>query len=260
MALITNVNFQACKTELTDIQYLRQLFLEELNTQIRYNAVHERNWSDSYFLSVDGVNVGYGSVQGQELANRDTIFEFYVTPPYRKYSSALFGELLAISKPQFIECQSNDPLLSGLMFEFAENINSNVILFRDQFASSLSVPGACFRKRKEADRLFEHKHEPEGTYVVELNGDVVATGGFLLHYNKPFSDLYMEVIEDMRKRGIGSFLIQEIKKECYLAGRIPAARCNINNFASSATLLKAGLAISGFMLFGYVKKNIGSHF
>lgn len=257
MTLINNRNFQAFRTKLADIQYLRQLFLEELNTQIRYNAVHERGWSDSYFLSVDGINVGYGSVRGQELANRDTIFEFYVTPAYRIYSSALFRKLLTISKVEFIECQTNDPLLSAMMFEFSENINSNAILFSDKFASSLRVEDAVFKKKKDSDRLFEHKHEPEGTYVVELNGEVVATGGFLLHYNIPFSDLYMEVREDMRKKGIGSFLLQEVKKECYLAGRVPAARCNIDNFASRATLLKAGLTISGFMLFGNVKKNIG---
>lgn len=63
----------------------------------------------------------------------------------------------------------------------------------------------------------------------------------------------MEVEKDYRKKGLGSFLIQELKRQCYLTGRVPAARCNIDNVASRATLTKAGLKITGFMLLGQVK-------
>ena len=91
------------------------------------------------------------------------------------------------------------------------------------------------------------------TYVLEFNNEVVATGGFLLHYNMPFADLYMEVREDCRRKGFGSFLIQEIKKQCYLAGRVPAARTGLDNIASKATLIKAGFKIAGFMLSGTIK-------
>jgi GNAT superfamily N-acetyltransferase len=241
------------KTDLKNILYLRELFLTEFSTQIRYNAVHERGWSDSYLIIVDGKKVGYGSVHGQEIKDRDTIFEFYLIPAYRNHSSLLFKQLFAISQVRFIECQSNDPLLSGLLFEFSEKVTSDVILLADHVSTDLSMPGAIFRPKKDDDQLFEHRHEPEGAYVIELNEEIVASGGFLLHYNKPFSDLYMEVREDMRKKGIGSYLIQEIKKECYLAGRVPAARTSINNHASKATLLKAGLKVSGFMLLGYIK-------
>jgi GNAT superfamily N-acetyltransferase len=62
----------------------------------------------------------------------------------------------------------------------------------------------------------------------------------------------MEVREDCRRRGIGSFLLQQVKRECYLAGRIPAARTSIRNFASRACLSRAGLRVSGFMLTGEV--------
>lgn len=89
-------------------------------------------------------------------------------------------------------------------------------------------------------------------FVLEINKQVVATGGFLLHYNMPFADLYMEVEESYRKKGLGSFLIQELKRQCYLAGRVPAARTGLDNIASQATLTKAGLKIAGFMLLGHV--------
>ena len=244
---------KAHKTDLQAILPLRNLFLQETNFQIRFNACHERGWTDSYLLTIDEVEVGYGSIKGQEIADRDSIFEFYLIPPFRKYSSHIFSELITASGAQFIECQSNDLLLSSMLYEFAQNINSEVVLFEDHLVTEHMMPGVVFRRRKENDTIFEHKVEPIGEYVLELEGEVVATGGFMLHYNLPFADLYMEVKESFRRRGFGSFIIQELKKACYLAGRVPAARCNIQNKASRSTLQKAGLKVCGFMLKGDIK-------
>jgi RimJ/RimL family protein N-acetyltransferase len=93
-----------------------------------------------------------------------------------------------------------------------------------------------------------------GDYVLEVQGEIVATGGFMTHYNPPFGDLYMEVRPDCRGRGYASFILQEIKKACYAAGRVPAARCPIGNKASRAALLKAGMKVCGFMLLGHVRQ------
>ncbi len=240
------------RVELEAILPLRALFLEEAHHQVRYNAVHERGWSDSYSLFIDGRNVGYGSIKGQEIKDRDTIFEFYLIPPFRGHASGLFPQLIAAARPAFIECQSNDPLLSAMLFEFARNISADVVLFEEHSVTHLAVPGVLVRRRRDSDPIFPHSAEPVGEYVAQLNGEVVATGGFLLHYNHPFADLYMEVREDCRGRGIGSFLLQEVKRECYLAGRIPAARTSIGNFASRACLNRAGLRMSGFMLKGQI--------
>ena len=51
----------------------------------------------------------------------------------------------------------------------------------------------------------------------------------------------MEVDEPRRRRGVGSYLVQELKRISYEMGRIPAARCNTSNIGSRATLQKAGL-------------------
>ena len=244
------MTLKAVKSELKDIQPLRSLFLQEMNFQIRYNACHERGWTDSYLLTIDDVVIGYGSIKGQDLSDRDTVFEFFVIPPFRKASSPLFRELLAVSHAVCIECQSNDALLSSMLYEFSRNISSDVMLFEDHVSTRHAIPGAVFRPARDDDKVFDHKVEPAGNYVIEQFGEVVATGGFMLHYNRPFADLYMEVREDCRRRGLGSFLLQEVKKECYVAGRVPAARCSIRNTASRATLIKAGLRTCGFMLTG----------
>jgi GNAT superfamily N-acetyltransferase len=244
---------QAVKANLRDIQSLRALFLQETNFQVRYNACHERGWTDSYLLAIDGLEVGYGSIKGQEIAARDTVFEFYVTPPFRKLASVVFVELLAASGAKYVECQSNDLLLSSMLYEFSGQIGATTMLFEDHAVTEHTMPGAVVRPRQDNDRIFEHKVEPVGEYVLELAGEILATGGFLLHYNIPFADLYMEVKQDSRGRGCGSFILQEVKKACYLAGRVPAARCQIENKASRATLIKAGLRVCGFILVGHLK-------
>jgi hypothetical protein len=81
----------------------------------------------------------------------------------------------------------------------------------------------------------------------------VASGGFMLNYNFPYADIYMDVKEPFRRMGFGSLIVQELKKEIYLMQRIPAARCNINNKASKATLLKAGFKVCGGILKGELK-------
>ncbi len=248
------MELRAERTSLKEIQSLRLLYLQEINAQVRYNASHERGWTDSYLLTANGLPVGYGSVKGQEIKGRDTVFELYVIPSFRSMANELFEALLRASDVRFIECQTNDPLLPGLLYAFAFNIQSPVILFREGSVTRYSIPEVIFRPRQDGDILFEHHHEPEGDYVLEVEGKIVASGGFLTHYNMPFADIYMEVTEGFKRQGLGSYIVQQVKRECYLEGRVPAARCNIENVASKATLLKAGLAIAGYMLIGEVKR------
>ena len=248
------MSLNACNTTLNEIQAFRTLFLRENNFQIRYNACHERNWSDSWLLTVDDVAVGSGSVKGKEdLKDRDSIFEFFVLPPFRNVSNSLFESLLSACHATCIECQSNDLILTQMLFEYAENIHADVVLFHDHRVTEHKLPQVSFRLKKENDIVFEHTLEPEGEYVLEKQGEVIATGGFMLHYNIPFADLYMEVKENYRKKGCGAFILQELKRACYLSGRVPAARCDFENVASRATLLKAGMQVTGFILAGDIK-------
>jgi GNAT superfamily N-acetyltransferase len=70
--------------------------------------------------------------------------------------------------------------------------------------------------------------------------DTVATGGLMFHYNVPYTDIYMDVAEPFRRRGFGSYLVQELKRLAYELGSIPCARCDPSNIGSRKTLQKAG--------------------
>jgi GNAT superfamily N-acetyltransferase len=74
--------------------------------------------------------------------------------------------------------------------------------------------------------------------------------GILFHYNQPYGDIYMEITEPFRQRGLGSYLVQELKRECRELGAVPSARCNPTNVASRRTLQRAGFVPVAHILTG----------
>jgi GNAT superfamily N-acetyltransferase len=228
---------------LEQILSLRDLYRQEMNCQIVHDSLHARGFSDLYVIQVDGRIAGYGCVVADKGKRREVIREFYVLPVHRAAALPLFRALIAASKARKVQAQTNDILLTLMLFDCTSRIRSDTILFHDAFRTSLSVAGITFRKVAEADKgqIFPHKVEPVGDWVIEDNGAVAATGGIYFHYNIPYGDIFMEVAEPSRRRGYGSFLVQELKRVCYEMGRLPAARCAASNVASRATLQKAGL-------------------
>jgi RimJ/RimL family protein N-acetyltransferase len=239
------------KVNLNQVQPLRDLFLAEVNFQFVYNKCHAAGWADTYLFTIDGEKVGYGSVWGKDKREeRDAIFEFYLLEPWRKIADVVFPEFHKVSGASFVECQTNDRLLTDMLFEYCANIYADRILFEDSFKTDMNVARTIFKKTKNL--------EGDTEYVLDQDGNIVATGGFVWNYNFPYIDIYYEVKENHRKNGFGSLITQELKKEAYLLHRVPAARCNIGNKASKATLLKAGMKVCGHILIGELE-NITSH-
>ncbi len=98
------------KVELEAILPLRALFLSEANRQVRHNARHERGWSDSYLVVIDGQKVGYGSIMGREIKDRDTVFESFVIPSFRKRASNLFRSTDCRRKADFHRVPEQRPV------------------------------------------------------------------------------------------------------------------------------------------------------
>ncbi len=68
----------------------------------------------------------------------------------------------------------------------------------------------------------------------------------------------MEVAEPFRRRGLGTYLVQELKRVCCDGEFVPAARCNPRNVASRRTLQKAGFVPCGHILHGSVRQLRGT--
>ena len=119
-----------------------------MNCQIILDSWHGRGWADSYLLKLDGRVVGYGLVGGVRAERKEIVTEFYVLPIHRGSALPLFRRFVEVSGARSVEVQTNDILLTLLLYDCAEKIESDVILFHDAFTTKL------FRPRR---------HLPEGS-------------------------------------------------------------------------------------------------
>jgi GNAT superfamily N-acetyltransferase len=164
----------------------------------------------------------------------------------------LFDAFRAVSRPAFIEIESSDTLLFALACTYARNLATESVVFHDHATTDLPANGAVLRCKTGRDEIARAIQERQGgpEFELELSGSIVAKGGFLFHYNRPYCDIYMEVSEGHRRRGFGAFLVQELKREAYALGAIPCARCNPGNVASRRTLQRAGFVPFAHILNG----------
>jgi GNAT superfamily N-acetyltransferase len=234
----------------------RERYREEMNCQIVHDLIHRRaGWTLTYLLELDDIPVGFGLVAiGGPWTNKPTLLEFYVLPEYRSFSFALFETLLSVSAPQFMEIQSNDVLPDVMLHTYARDIASEKIVFHDKLSTALAANGATLRQTTsdEEARASIERRQGGPEYVLELDGKVVGQGGILFHYNRPYGDIHMEVAEPFRRRGFGSYLVQELKRAAYDLGAVPSARCNTANVPSRRTLQKAGFIPYAHMLIGVI--------
>ena len=223
---------------------LRQEQRREMNCQITHDSIHRRpGWTHSWLFEKAGKTVGFGSsaIAGP-WTGKPTIFEFYVVPEHRSRAFDLFEILLAESGSRRMEVQSCDTLLTVMLHTYGRDVVSESIVFRDELRTTLDAPGVTLRAKISESEIREAiaQRQGGGEWVLELDGTLVATGGILFHYNLPYGDIYMEVAEPFRRRGLGSYLVQELKRVAYDLDAIPAARCNPTNVASRKTLQRAG--------------------
>jgi RimJ/RimL family protein N-acetyltransferase len=139
-----------------------------------------------------------------------------------------------------------------MLHTYAKNIDAEAILYHDKITTTLTQPGAIFRRSMPYDRaqISSQKLDEGADFLLEQDGQVVATGGLLYHYNPPYGDIFMSVAEPHRRRGLGSFIVQELKRTAYELKKIPACRCNVNNIPSRKTLQKAGFVPCGNIITG----------
>jgi GNAT superfamily N-acetyltransferase len=235
---------------------LRTRYREEMNCQIVHDSIHQREgWTLTYLLDMRGIAAGYGSVAiAGPWKEKPAVFEFYVLPEYRSRAFDLFEAFLAASGARFFEIQTNDVLPTVMVHTYGRNIASEKIVFHDKLATYHPPNGAILRRvtSDEETRVALERRQGSSDWQLEIDGTVAAKGGIAFHYNRPYGDIYMEVAEAFRRRGLGSYLVQELKRVCYELGGIPCARCSPTNIASRRTLQRAGFVPCAHILHGSI--------
>ncbi len=246
------------RAEVQDVEAMRDIYRQEMACQIIHDSIHARpGWTEEYLLAEGGATVGYGSVAvNGPWKEKPTLYEYYVLPQHRSSIFDLFFGLLRSSGATMIETQSNDPLLTVMLHTFAQKVESESILFHDRLTTSLSPSDAAFRRASPDDlaQVVQHDLDRNAKWVVTVGDAVAGAGDILYHYNRPYGDIYMKVAEPFRRRGLGAYLVQELKKVCYEGGSVPGARCNPKNIASRSTLQRAGFVPCGHILTGEIMR------
>lgn len=237
-----------------EVEHLWRLHRDKADCQIVRHSILPRGLAQPFALEVDGQLVGYAGVWIEHFPGR--VMEFYLSPPARAHLDRCFDALLRASGATAIEAQTNMPLLDGVLRRFATKLRAENILFGEpagggEDRSDLSGSDVRLRRRQPKDE------GPSGEWVLVRDGDgvVVASGGSLQHYNPPYCDLFMEVASEHRRRGYGSYLVQELRRVTREAGLRPAARCDIGNEASRRTLIRGGLVECGRILAGQLHRD-----
>lgn len=244
------------RVDLEAIRPWRDRYRQEMNCQIIHEAIHARpGWTTEFLLEADGEPVGYGSLAiAGPWREAPTAYEFYLLPSARGKFFNLGDAFLAASGAVSIEVQSNDRLGLILVHTFAGDVRSESILFEDGGITADRVEGALWRHPTAEEAPDVSAEDRRWRAVIEVGGEVVASGGVLFHYNPPYGDIYMEVLESHRRRGLGTLMVRELKRLCREHGFIPAARCHPANLSSRRTLVKAGLVPCGHILSGRISR------
>jgi GNAT superfamily N-acetyltransferase len=234
----------------------REAWLAAMAAQVVHESWHARGFLDTFGVRVAGEIVGHAAVGAVPPDPRDIVKELHLDPRHRPLALEAFHRLAAVSGARRVEAQTNDALLCDLLRAQAHDVTEEYLLFEDGRETSLERPGARFEPLGPVARarVFEHEVEPVGDWGLVVEGDVVATGGFLTHYNPPFADLYLEVAAPHRRKGYGAFLVQQLKRVCRSSGHAPAARCRPANVASSRTLERAGMVRRAAILSGKLSR------
>jgi hypothetical protein len=241
-------------THLDEIAPFREEYRREMNCQIIYDSIHSRSgWTREHALVLDGTLVGYGSVVlAGPWQENPALYEFYVVREHRMHIFDLFASLLAVCGAKTIEAQSNDRFLTVMLHPFARNLRTGSILFEDAFETQHQPIGAKFRARitDDIENLREHGLDDGAGWIVTMNSEIAGAGDVLYHYNWPYGDIYMKIAEPFRLKGLGAYLVQELKAVCRANGRVPVARCNVQNLPSRKTLQRAGFVPCGNIVAG----------
>jgi RimJ/RimL family protein N-acetyltransferase len=239
-----------------DILPLRVRYRAEANGQIVHDSLHTRaGWTKSYLLQFGDRAAGFGSVAiGGPWKDKPSVFEFYLLPQARGRAFDFFEAFVAASGAHFFEVQTSDTLLTVMLHTYSADLASEKIVFRDELTTSLPAQGSALKRvtsEKESVCCFQER-AGKSDWTLELNAKAVGSGALLFHYNHPYCDVAMEINEEYRRRGLGAYLVQELKRLAYEMGGIPAARCDPNNVASRKTLQKAGLVPFAHILIGKI--------
>ena len=197
------------------------------------------------------------------LGANQELLRFHLYENALDRAQAIFEWMLSTYSIQQATASTIEPLYFSLCLDVQSNITLHSYLFRDNQPRVLpsGLSAGLFRKAdkrelEEIVRFYQANVEGPGEWIetflnARLMRDelfvlyddhtLVATGECIPSQRQPpHADLGMVVARSYRGRGVGSFLLTQLKQRCYAAGWKPICSCEASNRASKKAIEKAG--------------------
>jgi len=239
------VKFSIKPSDAAAIALFRERYKAEMVCQIVHDSLHGRSgWVQWHEVSYDGRSIGYcASVVAGPWKGTVTFFELYVLPEWRSFLFQIAEAYMTSARVDAVLGQTNDELMRLVIDQYCAQASVEKVLFESGSDTRLPSRGARVSRRADLkdQKIFEHEHEPVGDWLLELQGEIIGTGGYLDHYNYPYVDVFLELRPDKRRQGYGSFFLQELKKLATLDKKVPYGRCCVDDIASRRAMERAGM-------------------
>ena len=197
------------------------------------------------------------------IDSNNYLLRFHLVEQYRARAQELFRWILATYGIEHAIASTIEPLYFSVCLDVQQSMTPHSYLFRDskriEFASGSNESSLRKAAQSEFDDLvhfyrantkgsgdwiegfLQKRLDRDELYVLHDRQTLVATGECIPSQQQPpYADLGMVVDQSHRGRGLGSFMLVQLKQRCYEAGWKPICSCAAENLASKKAIEKAG--------------------
>ncbi|HEX8729935.1 MAG TPA: GNAT family N-acetyltransferase [Ktedonobacterales bacterium] len=197
------------------------------------------------------------------IGSSGELLRFSLRSDYLDRAQELFHWIISTHGIQHAMTSTIEPLYFSLCLDVQRSITLHSYLFRDHQRRELlsGLSRGFFRKAEKSEldelvRFYRANTEGSGKWIAPfVNRRLDRAELFVLHDEQtlvgagecipsqtqaPYADLGMVVARTHRGRGVGSFLLTQLKNLCYAAGWKPICSCEASNLASKKAIERAG--------------------
>jgi len=197
------------------------------------------------------------------IGSDTVLLRFHLGENYLDRAQEIFRWIVSTYGIQHAIVSAIEPLYFALCLDLQTSLTLHSYLFRDHRRIDLSsgLSKDVFRKAEASELesiLCFYRANTEGSgewieaflnarltreelFVLYDQHTLVAAGECIPSQKQPpYADLGMVVARSYRGRGLGSFMLTQLKKRCYEAGWKPICSCEVANRASKRAIERAG--------------------
>ncbi len=209
--------------------------------------------SACYEISYNNKFVGHFSVNSHK-----TLVEFYILKEYYIYSQEIFIYIIKSDMVEDAAVSTKQSEFLSLCLDFQKSVYVSSYLFTDTENKKYELnhyENLSFRLAKKSDiqainnkcesrpqEYYEELIENDQLFVLYEGDILLGIGEFRISktHQGQYGDIGVVVAEEYRRKGIGTYIINQLKEHCYRNNLKPMASCDSKNIASMNTLIKAG--------------------